>query len=156
MPNEVQQLAINGAPGSGKFTVTFNDATTDPIQYHPAAGVLQTALQALPTIGAGNVVVTKPSNWAYDCGFTGDLSDQSLPSMTADDSQLGGGATITITTLVEGGSDEPPPGNGERPQLDTPCTLTELFAFVQNIRGQYAGNYHNIPVTTDTENLYLE
>jgi hypothetical protein len=101
--DEVQRFDIAGSPGSGKFTLTFNGATTDPpLAYHPPAGDVQRALEALSTVGTGNVRVSKDGNWGYVCAFGNELGSQNLPPMSADGSQLGGGGTITVSTVTPG------------------------------------------------------
>jgi hypothetical protein len=103
--NEVQRFDIAGSPGSGKFTLAFNGATTDPpLPYHPNAGQVTHALEILPTIGAGNVIVTKDGNWGYVCAFGGALSEQNLPQLTAapDAQMTGAGGSIAVSTVTEG------------------------------------------------------
>jgi hypothetical protein len=100
--NEVQRFDIAGNPGSGTFTLAFNGSEpTASINHHPAAGDVQRALEALSTIGAGNVTVSKDGNWGYVCAFCNALGNQDLPEITAA-SQLGGGATITVSTVTQG------------------------------------------------------
>src|SRR6516165_7330003 len=130
MVNEVQRFDIGNSPGSGKFVLGFNGADTAPIQYHPAAGVVQSALEALPTVGIGNVVVTKDGNWGYVETFLNALGDQDLPQLTAvmDAQMAGTGATMTVATVQQGSSgDVPPdvPGGGSGPTLQTPCTVRD-------------------------------
>ena len=148
MTNETQRFDILGSPGSGTFTLTYTGETTTDLPYHPAAGEVQTALEALMIIGAGNIDVSKDGNWGYVLAFTGTLANQQLPEIVADDSQLGGGATIQVATVVDGAPDTTTGGGST---LQTPCTLTDLLIFTRNIVPATPGNHHNIPVTsTDT------
>jgi hypothetical protein len=155
MTNEVQRFDILGSPGSGKFTLTVLGATTDPpMAYHPAAGVVQSAIEALPPVGVGNVVVTKDGNWGYVCGFTNALGDQDIPQMTADDSQLGGGATIQVSTVIEGGPEIPPPDGGEPLLiLETPCTALALQRFATEVAAVTSGAHREFPVTTTASQI---
>ena len=147
MTNEIQRFDILGNPGSGTFTLAYKGEITTDLPHHPAAGAVQTALEALIAIGAGNIVVTKDGNWGYVCSFTGNLANQQVPEIVADDSQLGGGATIQVATVVDGGPDT----TGGGSTLQTPCTLADLLIFTRNIVPATPGNHHNIPVTsTDT------
>lgn len=107
--DEVQVVSIVGSPGSGRFTLALDGAVTDPpIPYHPAAGDLQRALEALPTIGDGNVLVSKDSNWVYVIGFQAALGNRDVSTLVADASQLGGGATIDVSVRTEGGASTGP------------------------------------------------
>src|SRR5258708_6918273 len=56
--DETQQLAITGAPTGGTFTLTFGAQTTATINWNDNAATVQTRLQALSSIGAGNALVT--------------------------------------------------------------------------------------------------
>jgi hypothetical protein len=55
--NEVQSLLIDATGGT--FTMTFGGQTTAATAWNASASTVQTNLQALSTIGAGNVVVSK-------------------------------------------------------------------------------------------------
>lgn len=55
--NEVQSLIIDATGGT--FTATFSGQTTAALAWNISAAALQTALEGLSTIGAGNVAVTK-------------------------------------------------------------------------------------------------
>jgi len=49
---------------SGTFTLSYGGQTTSAIAYNASTSTVQTALQALSTIGAGNVTVTgNPGRW---------------------------------------------------------------------------------------------
>jgi len=151
MPNEIQRFDITGSPGSGNFTLWFNGEGTSPIDYHPAAGDVQDELEALTTIGPGNITVTKDGNWGYICTFAGALTSTNLPELVADDSQLPGGATITVTTVTQGGPDTETPGTGAT--LTTPCTLPHLLAFATDILPVTSGSHHDAIVTTTADTI---
>lgn len=53
--NEVQTLTITGTPTGGTFRLTFNGVETANIAYNAAASAVQSALEAISSIGAGNV-----------------------------------------------------------------------------------------------------
>jgi hypothetical protein len=74
---------------------------TAPIAYHPSATKIQNALAALPNVGTGNVLVTKPGNWDYDVEFQGALGNRDVPQMGWTDDNLNGG-TVLVTTVTEG------------------------------------------------------
>jgi len=54
--DEVQTISAVGTPTSGTFSLTFNSETTTSIQYDAAAADVQSALEALPSFNAGDVV----------------------------------------------------------------------------------------------------
>ena len=56
--NEVQTITIDATGGT--FTITYSSDTTSAIAYNATASVVQTALEALDGIGAGDVSVTAP------------------------------------------------------------------------------------------------
>jgi hypothetical protein len=56
--NEQQTVTVTGTPTGGTFTLTYNGATTATSPSTPPRQPSQTALEALPNIGAGNVAVS--------------------------------------------------------------------------------------------------
>src|SRR3954451_6710120 len=56
--NEQQTVTITGTPTGGTFTLTYAGATTAAIAFNAAAAAVTTALEALPNIGPGNVLVS--------------------------------------------------------------------------------------------------
>lgn len=47
-----------GAPSAGTYTLTYGGQTTAPIAYNATSSAIQTALQGLSSVGAGNALVT--------------------------------------------------------------------------------------------------
>lgn len=98
-----QTVTISGGPTGGTFTLTFNGQTTAGIAYDAAASAVQTALQALSSIGSGNATVSGTAgSWVVT--FAGALAPGYQPLMTADGSGLTGGtnAAVTVAHTVEG------------------------------------------------------
>ncbi|MCU1640914.1 MAG: hypothetical protein JWN03_1189 [Nocardia sp.] len=58
-------VTIGGTPTGGTFPLTFNGQTATGIAYNAAASAVQTALEALSTIGTGNVTVTGSAGGPY-------------------------------------------------------------------------------------------
>src|SRR4051794_21605666 len=56
--NEVQSLANSGTPTGGTFRLGFKSVSTANIAYNAAAAAVQAALEAVSTIGSGNLVAT--------------------------------------------------------------------------------------------------
>jgi VCBS repeat-containing protein len=118
MVSEVQMLGFTGDPAGGTFTLTYNGATTAPINYHQSqdaaqAKDIQDALNALPGL-TGNVKVDMdlstninlPTD-RYFIRFMNGLANTNVNPITADASNLlsdplGDAAGIEIQTRGEG------------------------------------------------------
>jgi hypothetical protein len=103
--NEVQKVTITGSPTGGSFTLTFSGQTTSAIAYNATAATVQTALQALSSIGSGNATVTggPGPGTAWTVTFVGALAQTDVAQMTATSSLTGGTSpTVTVTTLTSG------------------------------------------------------
>lgn len=101
---ERQTVTITGSPTGGTFTLTFNGQTTSALAYNAAAATVEAALEALSTIGQGNVQVTGSAGGPFTVEFIGELADQNVPAMTADGSSLTGGSSpaVAVTTAAAG------------------------------------------------------
>ncbi len=91
----VQTITLTGTPTGGTFTVSFDGQTTAPIAYNAAASAVQTALQALSTIGAGNIAVTGSAG-AYTATFQGALANMPVTLMTGSAASLTGGTSAAV------------------------------------------------------------
>lgn len=101
--DEVQTVTIGGSPTGGTFTVTFGGQTTTGVAYNATAATLQTALQALSSIGANNVTVTGSAGGPYTLTFVNALGKQDVAQVTASAAGLTGGSpTITPATTTAG------------------------------------------------------
>src|SRR5215471_804027 len=69
--NEVQRVALAGTVTGGTFTLKFNNQTTAAIAYNADAATMDQRLEALSTIGTGNVSVSKPSSTQWDVPLVG-------------------------------------------------------------------------------------
>ncbi|WP_280244249.1 hypothetical protein [Nocardia abscessus] len=102
--NEEQLVTITGSPTGGTWTLTFQGATTTALAHNAAAAAVQSALQALSTIGTGNCTVTGAAGGPYTVEFVGDLAQLNLPLMTATDALTGGTSPeVTVTEAQAGG-----------------------------------------------------
>jgi hypothetical protein len=79
--NEIQNISFSGMSGNtgpvptgGNFRLTYKNKTTPNITYPATPTVVQTALQALPTIGTGNVLVTSDGFGGFNVEFIGTLT----------------------------------------------------------------------------------
>ena len=107
--NAVQTLSVTGSPTGGSFTLTFGGKTTAAIAFNAAASDVQAALQALSSIGAGNVTCTggplPGSNVVVT--FSNSLAGQPQNTITHTDSFTGGAtpaASVASTTSGVWGS----------------------------------------------------
>lgn len=85
--NAVQAVTVTAT--SGTFTLTFQGHTTAALALDASPAAVQAALEALPSVGLGNVYVTG----AYAVQFIGRLGLSPMPSLVGD------GATVTTTTV---------------------------------------------------------
>jgi hypothetical protein len=105
----IQTLTV-GAVSAGTFTITFDNKTTASIAWNGTnatlVGNIDTALEALPTIGTGGVTtaagtIVNGANGTITVTFTGNRSKQPVPTMTTVSTGLTGG-TITAATTTPG------------------------------------------------------
>lgn len=108
--SELQIVTVQNA-SSGTYTLSFGGQTTAPIPYNAAAAAVQTALQALSTVGAGNATVigTLGDNAlrTRNVTFVGTLDATDVAQITADVSDLNPGATVAVRTALDGGPAAP-------------------------------------------------
>jgi hypothetical protein len=102
--NEVQTLTIAGAPTGGTFSLTFQGATTPALAYNAAPAAVQTALQALSTIGSGNATVTGTAGVSYVVTFAGALANQNVGSLVPVGTFTGGTTPAINVATTTGGS----------------------------------------------------
>ncbi len=104
--NEVQTVTITGTPAGGDFTLTFQGQTTAAIAYNAIASVVEDRLEALSTIGQGNVRVTggPGPGTPYVVTFINELGHNDQPLTTDDQTGLTGGTTpaVTVTQTTAG------------------------------------------------------
>lgn len=103
--NCVQTLTISGVPTGGTFKLRYKGAETATIAYNAANTVVQSALEALTTIGAGNVAVVGSAGGPWTVTFQAamagrecDILELSLNSFTG-----GTAPTVTIAMTTKGG-----------------------------------------------------
>ncbi len=101
--NEVQDIEIDDDVSGGTFTLTFGAQTTSALAYNASASVVQAALQALSTIGLGNVLVTQVTP-VWRATFAGTLSSSNVGMISGNGSSLTGGdaTTVAVAETVAG------------------------------------------------------
>jgi len=105
--DETQQVAITGAPTGGTFTLTFGGQTTATINWNDTQATVQTRLQALSSIGAGNALVTGGPGPAtpYVVEFAGTMAKTAQALITLTNNLLTGGASPSVAiTRLQGGA----------------------------------------------------
>ncbi len=102
----IQTLSVSGSPTSGTFTLSFDSATTSNITYSTVVATIQaniqSALDALSTIGPGNSYVVAASDTTFRVALTGALAAANQPAMTASGSGFlpSGSIAVTNNTLT--------------------------------------------------------
>lgn len=102
--NEVQTITITGTPTGGTFRLIYDGEITAAIAYNAAAAAVQSALEALVSIGTGGVTCgggALPGS-AVTVTFTGKLGGLHHPLLVAVNSLTGGtnpAVTPSLTTL---------------------------------------------------------
>jgi hypothetical protein len=109
---EARDVKFDGAIDGGTFTLSFRGQTTAPITFDPFNSVntrnnIEDALEALTTIGAGNVFVTEEPGLRFRVHFDNALGDQDIPNtgtdqLTINASGLTGGGTGTVEQFADG------------------------------------------------------
>lgn len=94
--DELQSVTITGSPTGGVFTLTFGAQTTTGIAYNAAASAVQSALQALSSIGSGNALVTGANGGPWQVQFTASLGQASQSLLTKDATGLTGGTSPNV------------------------------------------------------------
>lgn len=104
--NEQQTIDLaSGTASGGTFTATFSGQTTSAVDYNASAATFQAALEALNTIGAGNVSVSGTDvNTGYVVTFTNSLGYQNVAEMTVNGGSLTGSSPVIQITTTQAGS----------------------------------------------------
>lgn len=104
--NEVHTITVNATSGNWKYR--FNGEETGNLAFNISASALATALEALATVGAGNVQVTggpgdSGGTTPYVVTFVDDLAGTNVvPSIVTNVSLAGGGASVAVVTTQQG------------------------------------------------------
>lgn len=104
--DEVQSVAITGAPTGGTFTLSFKGAASANIPFNATVAVVEDLLEAVSTVGDGNVRVTGSTGGPYAIHFQNDLGHAGQPLITKNAAGLTGGTSPNVTvTRTTAGSD---------------------------------------------------
>ncbi len=102
--DEVQKITVTDATG-GYFTLTFGGQETGPIYFDATSADLISALEALSSIGGGNVLVTGDPGGTWTVEFVGTLGLQDVAMLVATDYLEGDGHSIDVAVEHEGIAD---------------------------------------------------
>ncbi len=94
--NAVQRLTISGAT-SGNFKIAFGGYETGNLAYNIDAAGLQTALEALGSVGKLSVTAV---TGGFSIAFL--TNNGPLPEMTASNVDLSAGASLSVVTTTSG------------------------------------------------------
>lgn len=109
--SEVQTLELSGTPTGGTFKLAFDGFTTSAISWtatdNTLIAAIDAALEALPNIGTGGVVVADGTLTSgigtVTITFGGNLAKLAVPLITvADDSLVGTDAAVAVTETTPG------------------------------------------------------
>src|SRR5262245_2365994 len=108
---EVQTLTIGGTPTGGTFKLSFQGFTTAAITWSNVNATLiaaiDSALEALPSVGTGNVTTAAGTVTAgigtITLTFAGALAARAVPTITvADNSMTGTSPTVAVAETTPG------------------------------------------------------
>jgi hypothetical protein len=150
--DEVVLITVDATGGT--FTVTFGGQTTTAIAYNASGPVMQAALEALTSIGAGNIIVTKDSTLVFRLHFTGTLAGTNVGAVTTTVTSLTGGtasATVTVPTSGFTGTQVfatiAELKSVPIPQLEAPRIDVSTHDNAQFVR-EYVNNMTDLPAVT--------
>ena len=125
--NEIQELSVvnllgwlGEQLGEGDMVLSYRETDSDPISFESSAAEIEVALEGLPQIGVGNVVVTEPTPGKFNVEFVGLLAarDVDLIEVRAYEKNaldfFGGGITGNLLTRYSSKTIQ----NGRRAVLD--------------------------------------
>lgn len=134
--SQVQTLKVTGSPTGGTFTLTQGTATS-ALPYNATAAQVQAALEALASVGSGNVSVSGTSisdSAGLDITWVGTLQGKTLV-VTGAASLTGGstpGVTVTVKTAVNGWAPIGHTSRGDMPEFGFDGGDTEVKGTWQN------------------------
>jgi hypothetical protein len=108
--SEVQTLTIGGTPTAGTMTFAYEGATSAPVTWTAVDATLiaavDAALEALPTIGAGNITAADGTLTSgigtITLTFAGSLAKLAVPLITVTNGLTGTDPTAAITETTPG------------------------------------------------------
>lgn len=105
--DEIQQVAFSRTPTGGTFTLTYEGNTSSAIAYNATAGALETGLESITGISAGDVSVEGPAGGPWVVTFTGNLEASELSLLSGSGASLTGGNTPGFTLANQQSPESP-------------------------------------------------
>ncbi len=99
--NSVHQVRCYGTPSGGTFDLIYKTYAATGIAYNASAATVQTALEALTSIGSGNVVVTGTFADGFRIEFVGALAGARTDRIAVA-SAVTGAAVVEVVRLTDG------------------------------------------------------
>lgn len=99
---QVWSLAETGSATGGTFILAYKGARTTPLAYNATSAAIQTALQALSTVGAGGMTVAG-GGFPFTVTAAGGLVGTSLPNLEVINSLTGTGNPAVVPTVTSFG-----------------------------------------------------
>jgi hypothetical protein len=98
----VQTVTITGTPTGGTFTLIYRGKETATIAYNATNATVQSALEALSTIGTGNVTVTggPGPGTPYVVTAAGTLAGSNMELIEGNAAALTGGTTPSVSVVM--------------------------------------------------------
>jgi hypothetical protein len=103
--DEIQKITFDQVPDAGNWSLTFESQTTSSMVYNANAAAVEAALEALSTIGSGNVTVSGDYSAGFTITFVGDLEETDVTQITLASSTLtktAAAVVVTISTTTQG------------------------------------------------------
>ncbi|MDD4888312.1 MAG: hypothetical protein PHU85_00145 [Phycisphaerae bacterium] len=97
--SEVQEVFFANVTG-GTFTLAFSGATTTAVAWNATAAQLKGALEAIGTVGTGNIMVEGSSPWVFT--FVGTLAGIDQPLLVVNGASLTPTVTGGVTETTKG------------------------------------------------------
>lgn len=119
--NEKQTITVGGNPTGGTFTLAVGGQVTAPIAYNATGDTVETELEALSTVGAGNISVT--GDGPYEIEFIGALAGVNMTTIAANPDGL------TVPGEVQAIDLGSPTGGTWTAQLGIGGTVTSALAY---------------------------
>jgi uncharacterized cupin superfamily protein len=101
--NEEQTVTVINSPSGGDFTLSFNGQITDAIAYNASAATVQSELEGLANIKAGDVDVTGSDGGPWTVEFIGDLAKTDVSLLVAVSSLTGAPTAAAATSQAGSG-----------------------------------------------------
>lgn len=100
--NEKQVITLGGNPTGGTFTLTFDGQTTGNLDYDATAAEVETALEGLSNIAAGDVAVSGDDGGPWTIEFLQAYAQTDVPLITGSGANLTGACSVSVTTTTQG------------------------------------------------------